>query len=83
MMSSRLRPQRAARPDHELDQAIVVDAGRYAEKHTHEQQDGDDDTHPKAERGDAHRGERPRLDERACGMNEVVDVAEPFALDTG
>ncbi len=72
---ARLRPQRPARPDHEFSETIVLDARRYAEKRTHEQKDGNDDTHPKAQRRDADRGECPCLDERASRMNEVVDMA--------
>jgi hypothetical protein len=77
---SRLRQQLSARPDHELDQPIVIDAGRCADHQAEEQKDGYDDAHPKAQRCDAHRGERPCLDERARGMKKVGEAVNHSCL---
>jgi hypothetical protein len=78
---SRLCEELPGRPDHELHQAVVIDAGWRGEQHAHEHEDGDDDAHSKAQRCDADSRERPRPDERATGVKEVGDVAEHFVME--
>ena len=71
-----LRPELSARADDELRQAVLDDARRRAENRTHEDEDGDDDTHAEAEGGDADCGERPRADQGTGGVTKVGDVAD-------
>ena len=71
-----LRPELSAGADDELREAVLDDALRRAENRTHEDEDGDHDTHAEAEGRDADCGERPRAYQGTGGVTKVGDVTD-------
>ena len=66
--------QLSARADDEFDETLVVDAGRCRGDDPHQQQDGDDDAHPEAERHDADRREGAGPGQCARRMKQVGEA---------